>query len=62
MINYISVLSTYISVFLDKSSCNTDAYQMNGTIVHQTSDSERKVTSDKDAHFIKVTSKMYNFL
>ena len=32
---------------------------MNGTMLHQTSDSERKVTSD--AHYIKVTSKMYNF-
>ena len=34
---------------------------MNGTTLHQTSDSERKVTSDKDAHYMKVTSKMYNF-
>ena len=61
IINYIIVLGNYKSVFLDKSSCNTDAYQMNGTMLHQTSDSERKVTYDKDTHCIKVTSKIYIF-
>ena len=61
IINYITVLGNYKSVFLDKSSCNTDAYQMNGTMLHQTSDSERKVTYDKDTHCIKVTSKIYIF-